>query len=243
MTIADAQDAPAVPAQQDVVNPGTIGEFNNVPAPGSLVASAWAQQATNRLFHRFATYGARTTAFTAPNPTPTRGQACYISSGNFQEGIEFWNGTAWRKPWNMPWGSMEYCGGNIQLTGIGALETALLTSVGFVNPGGRAYRITCSGAISNTEVSNQARFTVRRDPGTAGFAVSVGPMYTTGVVNSIYQAAFSCFDTNPAANALQRYTFALARMSGAGTFAYLGTSYTNFIMIEDIGPAINGLPV
>lgn len=32
----------------------TIGEFTDVPEPGAPVASAWAQQATNQVVHRFA---------------------------------------------------------------------------------------------------------------------------------------------------------------------------------------------
>jgi hypothetical protein len=38
--------------------PVTIGELTDVPAPGSAIASAWAQEVTNRIVHRFATKAA-----------------------------------------------------------------------------------------------------------------------------------------------------------------------------------------
>lgn len=53
--------------------PITVGELANVPAPGSGVSSAWAQQATNRIVHRFATVAARNTAW----PAATAGNGAF----------------------------------------------------------------------------------------------------------------------------------------------------------------------
>jgi hypothetical protein len=58
-------DAPGLPTQLDVVNPIVIGEYSDVPAPGSLVASAWSQKATRRTVHRFASVAARDAAYPA----------------------------------------------------------------------------------------------------------------------------------------------------------------------------------
>jgi len=45
-----------------------------------------------------------TAARTAGLASPVRGQASYIASNDANEGPEFWDGIAWRKAWNMPWG-------------------------------------------------------------------------------------------------------------------------------------------
>lgn len=44
--------------------PITIGELIDVPAPGSAIASAWTQEATQRIVHRFATAAARDAQYT-----------------------------------------------------------------------------------------------------------------------------------------------------------------------------------
>ena len=45
--------------------PITIGEYTDVPAPDSPIASAWAQETTRRTVHRFATVAARDAAYAA----------------------------------------------------------------------------------------------------------------------------------------------------------------------------------
>jgi hypothetical protein len=221
--------------------PVQIGELTNVPAPGSGVGSSYHQSIAARVMGRFATAAARTSAWAASIAPPAKGTPSYLATGNETEGPEYWDGVAWRRPWNMPWGVVAQIGGNTQLTGIGATETALLTSPAFAAPGGRRYRITANGTWGNTEVSNQARMTIRRDAGTAGFAVSTGPLITAGVANSLYGASWVAYDVPPV-NAAQQYTLGIARMSGAGTFTWYGTSYTNFILVEDIGPAAATAP-
>jgi len=54
--------------------PITIGELATVPAPGSGVTSAWAQQVSNRIVHRFATVAERDTKW--PAATAGRGAMC-----------------------------------------------------------------------------------------------------------------------------------------------------------------------
>jgi hypothetical protein len=47
------------------VPPVTIGEYTDVPAPGSPIASQWATEATRRTVHRFANAAARDAAYPA----------------------------------------------------------------------------------------------------------------------------------------------------------------------------------
>lgn len=54
--------------------PIAIGELVDVPAPGSGVKSAWSQEVTNRIVHRFATAAARDAQW--PAATAGRGAVC-----------------------------------------------------------------------------------------------------------------------------------------------------------------------
>ncbi|CAB5217913.1 hypothetical protein UFOVP209_30 [uncultured Caudovirales phage] len=48
----------------------------------------------------FSTLGAANIAI----PSPSDGQAYYLNSGTATEGPQYWHGSAYRLPWNMPWG-------------------------------------------------------------------------------------------------------------------------------------------
>jgi len=52
------------------VPPQTIGEYPDVPAPGSPIASSWAANATRRTVHRFNTVAARDAAYPAASAGP-----------------------------------------------------------------------------------------------------------------------------------------------------------------------------
>lgn len=106
MTAEEATAERALASGRALAQPIIIGELTDVPQPHSLVASQWPQEATLRIIHRFTTVTARTAAFTAPNPAADRGMLSYLKTGLETEGPEFWNGAAWRRPWNMPWGRL-----------------------------------------------------------------------------------------------------------------------------------------
>jgi hypothetical protein len=56
--------------------PITIGELADVPAPGSGIKSAWSQEVTNRIVHRFATTAERDTKW--PAATAGTGAFCVV---------------------------------------------------------------------------------------------------------------------------------------------------------------------
>jgi hypothetical protein len=185
---------------------------------------------------QFPTVAARNTGIASP----VGGQASYVDAGDATEGPEFWNGVAWRKAWSMPWGTVAFVGGNNQWTGITNIEQAMISSPAFAAPGNRRYRITVNGTISGTVAGDQARFAVRRDTGVAGTAVQVGPVVSMPFTNGLYGGSWVAHDIPPA-NPTQVYTLCLARIGGTGGFAWLGTTYTNFVLVEDVGPAGNPL--
>jgi hypothetical protein len=70
--------------------PITIGELTDVPAFGSPIASPWAQEATRRIAHRFATTAARDAAYPANSAGVgaicTVGSVLYTSDGSMWQG-------------------------------------------------------------------------------------------------------------------------------------------------------------
>lgn len=61
--------------------PVTIGELNDVPSPGSPIASQWSQEVTRRILHRFATVAARDAAY--PAATAAAGAICVTLDTGF----------------------------------------------------------------------------------------------------------------------------------------------------------------
>ena len=71
------------------VPPVMIGELTDVPAPGSPIASQWAQETTNRIVHRFATKA----ALDAGWPAATAGNRALAATADGR--IHQSNGTLW----------------------------------------------------------------------------------------------------------------------------------------------------
>jgi hypothetical protein len=99
---------------------------------------------------------------TAAIPSPVDGQAYYLNLNTVDEGPYFYNGTQYRRPWNMPWG---YVGQSV--TGANTNSTAGVwanaTTLGFTVPANRRIRVEGACTIFNNGGS------------ASDFAVGVGP--------------------------------------------------------------------
>jgi hypothetical protein len=95
-------------------------------------------------------------------PTSIDGQGYYFNSGTTTEGPLYYNGTAYRQPWNMPWG---YVGQSV--TGANTNSTAGVwanaTTLAFTVPANRRIRVEGACTIFNNGGS------------ASDFAVGVGP--------------------------------------------------------------------
>lgn len=210
--------------------PITIGELVDVPAPGSGVKSQWCQEITNRIHHRFATPAARLAAFTAPNPVATKGQASYLTTGAATEGPEWFNGVAWRRPWNMPWGIIASSTNVAGQAGIGTAPTdvaglAVAAAVG----GNRIIKVT---AWLLATAATGASAYVTDNPATTSYVQgSVGPLAGYSQIISL-----TALLTTAAAQVQATFKVRIAAASGTVNVV-AGPTFPALIMVEDVGPA------
>src|SRR6185295_18033344 len=152
---------------------------------------------------------------------------------------EYWNGVAWRRPWNLPWGRVASATGFAGVTTAGGVESVLMTCPAFVNPGNRYYRITADLTGFGTVNADTFRFGVRQGATIAGAAVKTGPAWQA---STFYTPFLIVAVGIPAANAAQQFSLCVIRTAGTGTFTQTNAAtYENAIYVDDIGPA--GAPI
>lgn len=120
--------------------PVTIGELADVPAPGSAIASAWAQEVTRRTMHRFATVAARDAAYPAAAAGP--GALCVTTAAPQREWVVI--GTAWvpLADWATPAGyvAASALAGSQVTPGAGAYDALVGTPVNWTKVANRRYK-------------------------------------------------------------------------------------------------------
>lgn len=175
----------------------------------------------------FTSTGARTSAISSP----AAGDSTYMNTGDSAEGIEFYHGSAWAKPWNMPWGMAQ------QLTNVTSDQTV------------SAEADVTGGAYSFTAVANRYyRFVF--DVGTTTKATAGGNItvaltdsgnthkkdFTTSAGSTADQIQFHCeFITTLTAGSI---TWKWRAASSANNATLKASSTLPLQMwVEDIGPS------
>ncbi len=170
----------------------------------------------------FASASARSSLITSP----TEGMTSYLRD---VDALEIYAGTAWRKPWNMPWGEVGYTEITADNTGIGLTAVDLL-SVTFTAVAGRKLKITGSAQFSHVGGDGTATLYCRT---AANAIIQQRGMYVAG--NGY---AFSL-------EFIKRYT----PSAGSVTLKLSANTSTNtcdvqassgrptFMLIEDMGPS------
>jgi hypothetical protein len=178
----------------------------------------------------FTTQALATTAI----PSPVDGQAYYLNSGTATEGPLWWNGSAYRLPWSMPWGVQLYAQDTVNtrdFTGTPATITNITGSVSVVN--NRRYRCTFQCRYLNTSTGAANTFTMRA--GGTGFWSGIENNYSN-INDQIYNAV-SIYS----ATSSSTLTFDVQASTGTGTLKIYGANAATQFTVEDIGPY--GAPV
>ena len=183
-------------------------------------------------------YFASTTTRDAAITSPVAGMTAYIDSGDANEGLYTYNGTAWRKGpgWNAPWGYIQYT----QTTSAVSVKNGnILTgnTISVVN--NRRYRIHGQiRAFASTVVNDVAELSI-----VVGGTTIAGTRITNTIVNfSGFGGTVVAYYTAAATNATLACNLYNNAIVGAGTHTFDGAATLPiFIAVEDIGPS--GAPV
>lgn len=175
----------------------------------------------------FPSYAARDAAIGAPKA----GQACYIiGTGE----LLIYAGTAWRRPWNMPWG-IVYAGPPLAANSTAIAGPGNIPGMGttLAHPANRKLRLTCHGQLQNDTLGAEGRF---------GITVDAVNVVNATIVNGIVNRGIACtamayYDTPNASS--HAYQATMARSAGAGLVL---TNAGSWFSIEDVGPVTGTVP-
>jgi len=213
--------------------PVTVGDLTNVPQPLAPITSLWAQQSTARTMGRYATPTARTNAWNASAQPLAKGTGSYLSTAAETEGPEWYDGTAWRKPWNMPWGLQArgistFAGGGLQ-----PMQDVVVTP-SFPTLTGRRLKVSC--LINVTNGGAQGQITQQITDGANSAVQQAG--YTVPANFSV--VLFTFYEINAGTgNAVFK-----GRCGSNAPFALAGsTSQISYILVEDVGPVVGSPPI
>lgn len=214
--------------------PVQIGELLDVPAPGSGVKSAWCQEITNRIHHRFATPAARATAF----PAPQVGQASYLTAADASHGPEYWDGVAWRKPWNVPWGVM---GSSTIVTDQVGIGTVGVDMTGFAIPftavAGRLYRVDFLADFNSATGGAGGSHIIRLFDGVTG----LGIVWISGGMTANESRMATGFRT--VSLTAGAHTLKLQANTNSGyTLTIVNSTVNGQFLVSDAGPSLVAAP-
>ena len=169
-------------------------------------------------------------------PSPADGQGYYLNTGTATEGVQFWNGSAYRLPWNMPWGEVASGASNTTATTTGTTEATIKISPSFTAVANRKYRVQLTGTVTAT-IAGAVYEAYLRDNALAGTLLGFTRFTPPG---NDHQINLTILGTGTLAAAGTRSVyFTLKQLSGTGVGGSLA-GVALYWSIEDIGPA--GVP-
>lgn len=161
-------------------------------------------------------------------PSPIDGQGYYLNTNTTTEGPQYWNGSAYRLPWNLPWGyvSNGYLSSSVTATGLNWAAAFTWNGTGVV-----ANRRYLMQAFFNLEPSNLGQINAEVGSGIGSGTEGRAAYYANGTSWISGLAVAGVFTTT--AGSMTRYASFRMSSGTGGVTAQIGSTY----QILDIGPA------
>ena len=197
---------------------------------GTNITSSWANASVrDQVVSPFGSTTARTAAITAP----IAGMVSTLTTNNSTEGIEVYNSAGqWAKPWNMPWGFVQYTQTTTTVTS--GNNTNILTGNTLSVVNRRRYRIT---GFAPFYFSTSALNTAEVQIVVGGTAISGQRVFTSQVNSGENGATVVAYYTATATNAALACNLYSAAIVGTNHQYGASAILPIFIGVEDIGPS------
>lgn len=181
---------------------------------------------------------ASTTARDQFIPSPLDGQAVYVNANTSAEGPYFYNGTAWRLPWNMPWGSVGRATttSNVAANSATDVDVTGLSITTATLPSNRIIKWTVTGHYLFDSVNDIGRFSVKTGS-SGGTAIGIYDFFPS-TVSWAEGWSFSFYEVTASTAALTRRV-TVRRLSGTTDDVrfFADADRLGYFFGEDIGPS------
>lgn len=176
-----------------------------------------------------------TTARSQFIPTPYDGQGAYLNDNTSAEGVYWWNGSSWTRPWNMSWGVV----GRALITGQTATSgTSLVTgsSVTFSQVQNRVYKYTVTGHALWASVNDGFRCSLT--DGAANALVHSDHLPSGASTTNAYSFSFSWYEiANSSASVTRELRVSRFYGTSGNVTFFADATRIGSLIIEDIGPS------
>lgn len=173
---------------------------------------------------------------TVANPSPVDGQAYYLNLGTGDEGPYWFNGSNFRRPWNMPWGLVAAAYLTTATNAAASPVTVTGSSINFSVVAGRRYKYTVFGHQYFQSVNDGLKVAITDGVGTEFAQTNLLPIGAPNV-NFAHGFSFTSFQ-DPTVSAAITRQLRVSRFTGTSgnvTFFADNTRPGSFL-IEDVGP-------
>lgn len=202
------------------------------PATGGVIATTWGLSVADTVVRRYPNAAARDADLTGHTAADLTGQVVVLTGTG--EVLQYAGPLmGWRKPWNMPWGSVIYGEALNGVTGDGSVRDLVVLTPAAPHPAGRLVRMTSTlfawantpglvmGQYHRVTGINKRTWHVLRNAATSDLALTA------------YHATTTFALTAPAAT----FMASAQIVSGSATGNPGGDPHT--LLVEDVGPAVN----
>jgi hypothetical protein len=182
----------------------------------------------------FTTAALATTAI----PSPVDGQAYYLNTNTETEGPQWWNGSAWRLPWNMPWGEVGYASITTNTTQSTTRGNTGLSVTTATIPANRVLKHTVTGMVLFGSVNDMARFSIFTGSTGGSSIFQADYMPFSGSTANAYTVSFTYYETTSSSAALTR-RITQERIVGTSSWVqmFCDANRPATYIVEDIGPS------